>query len=262
MKRKTEEANSLSGDVDEFLHRVRKDNDNNSAIKKVEDAGFNAGEVNWPTINKKLGIPLITDVKELHGNSNFILFASLHDNGNEPEYLKYIIANALERSNKKIIVVYEADKSVYKLLNDPKKDVDSKVMQDYLANFSFRDIAKEVIKAFREIQQRYGTDRFEIVPIDLTMKEREDKVLLLQKRDSIIAKTALEMYETYKDNIVLVYAGVRHIIDILSIIIDRSYIMKMESVKKEAIKKDVSVFVPIENMERFALKLLNLLKSN
>ena len=94
------------------------------------------------------------------------------------------------------------------------------------------------------------------------MKEREDLVLLLQKRDSIIAKTALDMYETYKDNIVLVYAGLRHIIDILSIIIDRSYIMKMESVKKEAIKKDVSVFVPTENMELFALELLNLLKYN
>jgi len=190
------------------------------------------------------------------------LFASRHDNGNEPEDLKYIIADALERSNKKIIVVYEADKSAYKLLNDPKKDVDSKVMQDYLANFSFPRIVKEVIKAFREIQQKYGTDRFEIVPIDLTMKEREDLVLLLQKRNSIIAKTALEMYETYKGNIVLVYVGLGHIIDILGIIIDRSYIMKMESVKKEAIKKDVSVYVPTENMEQFALKLLNMLKYN
>jgi len=255
-KRKTEEANSLSGGVDEFLHIVRKD-DNNSAIKKVEDAGFNAREVNWHTITKMLDIPLITDVKKLPVNSNFILFASRHDNRNEVKDLKDIIVDELKRSNKKIIVAYEADKSLYKLLNNPKKDV-GEVMQDHrLANFGYPDIVKEVIKAFREIQQKYGTDRFEIVPIDLTMKEREDLVLLLQKRDAIIAKTALKMYETYKDTIVLVYAGAKHIEDILDIMID---IMKMERVKKEEIKKDVSVFVPTENMESFALGLLNLLR--
>jgi len=250
-KRKTEEANSLSGCVDEFLHGVRRD----------EDAGFNAREVNWHTMTKMLDIPLITDVKKLPGNSNFILFASLHDNRNEVKDLKYIIVDELERSNKKIIVAYEicSNKRVYKLLNNPKKDVDSVMQDHHLANFGYPDIVMEVIKAFREIQQKYGTDRFEIVPIDLTMKEREDNVLLLQKRDAIIAKTALKMYETYKDAIVLVYAGARHIIDILDIMID---IMKMESVKKEEIKKDVSVFVPTENMELFALKLLNSLKSN
>jgi len=72
-------------------------------------------------VAKKLGIPVISDVNELRGNSNFILFASLHNNRNEPKYLKDIIADELERSNKKIIVVYEADKSAYKLLNDPKR---------------------------------------------------------------------------------------------------------------------------------------------
>jgi len=204
------------------------------------------------TITEMLGIPLITDAKELHGNSNFILFASRHDNRNEVKDLKYIIVDALERSNKKIIVAAEdfSDEIVYKLLNNPKTDVDSKVMQDYIATFSYPDIAKEEIKAFREIQQKYGTDRFEIVPIGATIKDTEDmlknkisKEKFDKERDAIIAEAVLKLYETYKDTItLLVYTGAIHSIDILK------NIMKMESVKKEEIKKDVSVFVPPENI--------------
>jgi len=201
-------------------------------------------------ITKMLDIPLIRDVKELHGDPNFILFASRHDNRNEATYLKNIIVDVLERSNKKIIVAAEdfSDESVYKLLNDPKMDVDSKVMQAYLATFSYPDIAKEVIKAFREIQQKYGTDRFEIVPIGATIKDTEDmlenkisKEKFFKERDATMLGAALKLYETNKDTAtLLVYAGAIHIIDILK------NIMSIEGVKKEEIKKNVGVFVPPE----------------
>ena len=204
------------------------------------------------TITKMLDIPLIRDVKELHGDSNFILFASKHDNRNEATYIKNIIVDVLERSNKKIIVAAEdfSDESVYNLLNDPKMGSDSKVMQAYLATFSYPDIAKEVINAFREIQQKYGTDRFEIIPIGATIKDTKDmlenkisKEKFFKERDAIMVESALKLYETNKDtDTLLVYAGAIHIIDILK------NIMKIESVKKEEIKKNVSVFVPPENI--------------
>jgi len=207
------------------------------------------------TIAAMLGIPLITDAKELHGNSNFILFASRHNNRNEVEYLKNIIIDALERSNKKVIVAAEdfSDEFTYKLLNNPKMDVDSNVMQHYIATFSYPDIAKERIKAFREIQQKYGTDRFEIVPIGETIEDRRDmlknkisKEKFNKERDAIIAKAALKLYETYEGTITLiVYTGVIHSIDILK------KIMKMENVKKEEIKRDVSVFVPPEEIIQY-----------
>ena len=201
------------------------------------------------TIAAMLGIPLITDAKELHGNSNFILFASRHNNRNEVEYLKNIIIDALERSNKKVIVAAEdfSDEFTYKLLNNPKMDVDSNVMQHYIATFVYPDIAKDVIKAYREIQQKYGTDRFEIVQIGETIEDRIDMLKNIseeefnKKRHAIIAKAALKLYETYEGTITLiVYTGARHTIDILK------KIMKMESVKKEEIKRDVRVFVPPE----------------
>jgi len=230
-------------------------------IKKLEEPKFKTKNVGIEapisglpgllhTITEMLGIPLITNAKELHGNSNFILFASRHDNRNEVEYLKNIIIDALERSNKKIIVAVEdfSDEIVYKLLNNPKMDVDSKVMQDYIATFSYPDIAKEVIKAFREIQQKYGTDRFEIVPIGATIKDTKDMLEnkiseeeFNKKRDAIMLSDTLKLYEVNKDAaILLVYAGAIHIIDILK------NINSIEGVKNEERKENIRVFVPPE----------------
>ena len=202
------------------------------------------------TMAKMLNIPLIRDVKELNGDPNLILFASRHDNKNEATYLKNIIFDELEKSNKKIIVAAEdfSDESVYKLLNNPRIGLDTKIMQSHIATFSHPDIAKEVIKAFREIQQKYGTDRFEIVPIGATIKDTKDMLEnkiseeeFNKRRDAIMLSDTLKLYEVNKDAaILLVYAGAIHIIDILK------NINGIEGVKNEEIKENIRVFVPPE----------------
>jgi len=201
-------------------------------------------------ITEMLNIPLIRDVKELNGDPNLILFASRHDNKNEATYLKNIIVDELEKSNKKIIVAAEdfSDESVYKLLNNPRIGLDTKIMQYHIATFKYPDIAEEEIKVFREIQQRYGTDRFEIVPIGATIKDTKDMLEnkiseeeFNKKRDAIMLSDTLKLYEANKDAaILLVYAGAIHIIDILK------NIKGIEGVKNEEIKENVRVFVPRE----------------
>ena len=221
-------------------------------VKKPKEHVFETilpGDIIY-TMAKMLNIPLIRDVKELNGDPNLILFASRHDNKNEATYLKNIIFDELEKSNKKIIVAAEdfSDESVYKLLNNPRIGLDTKIMQYHIATFSHPDIAKEVIKAFREIQQKYGTDRFEIVPIGATIKDTKDMLEnkiseeeFNKKRDAIMLSDTLKLYEVNKDAaILLVYAGAIHIIDILK------NIKGIEGVKNEEIKENIRVFVPPE----------------
>jgi len=140
---------------------------------------------------KKLGIPVILDVNELHGN--FILFArtpdmieEADDNIIEVEYLKKAILAVLE-SNQKIVLAYEApsDSTLKKALNDPK-------MLRFLRNSDiFPETFKKEFDVFIEIEEKYK-DRFEIEPIGLFENDTKNS-----DREAFV-KQALDLYERYK----------------------------------------------------------------
>jgi len=98
------------------------------------------------------------------------------------------------------------------------------------------------------VLHKYGTDRFEIVPIDLTTKEMADKLRGLisedeyqKKRYENIVNNVLNRYAK-KDNdntVFLVFTGADHVPDI--------YQALMKNEKKEEIDKHVCVFLAPES---------------
>ena len=215
------------------------------------------------TRTEMLGIPLITDAKELRENlkelrENFVLFATTpdsiktaDDNSIEVEYLKNAILAALE-SNQKIVLAYEAlrDPSVKKALNNPG------LLRSLRHLGIFPETVNKEFDVFIEIEENHiNKDSFEIEPIGLFKDE--------------IVKEALDLFKRYKDTstalsytdddinlhkiyirdkdapTVLFYTDVINVIYILGEIENN---IKEGSIKKEDTAK-ICVFVPPKNQD-------------
>jgi len=199
---------------------------------------------------KKLGIPLISNEKELQ-EKNLILFASKHNNTNEGKHLENILNRLLEDGKKRAIVLFEtiSDPVIKELLNNPKTDRET-IQKHYIPMFGFQEAAGNVVFALINVLHEYGTDRFEIVPIDVTTKEMADRLTGLiseeeyeKKRYENIVKNVLSLYAEKRDNdntVLFVFTGADHVLDI--------YQALMKNEKKEEIDKHVCVFVAPESL--------------
>jgi len=200
---------------------------------------------------KKLGIPLFSNEKELPlEGKDLILFASKHNNTKEGEYLENILNRLLEDGKKRVIVLFEtvSDPAINELLNNPEADEET-IKKYYIPMFGFPEAAGNIVFALRNVLHKYGTDRFEIVPIDVTPKVMADKLRGLISDDEYqkiryetIVNNVLKWYAEKKntDNTVLLaFTGGDHTLDI--------YKELMKNGKKEEIDKRVGVFVAPES---------------
>jgi len=198
----------------------------------------------------KLGIPLISNEKELQ-SKNLILFASKHNNTKEGNHLENILNRLLEDGKKRVIVLFEtiSDPAIKELLNNPKTDLET-IQKHYIPMFGFQEAAGNVVFALINVLHKYGTDRFEIVPIDVTPKEMADRLIGLisedeyeKKRYENIVKNVLSMYAEKRDSdntVLLAFTGADHVLDI--------YQALMKNEMKEEIDKHVCVFVAPESL--------------
>jgi len=199
---------------------------------------------------KKSGILLTSDEKELQGKK-LILFASKHNNTKEGEHLENILNKLLEDGKKRVIVLFEtiSDPVIKELLNNPKTDRET-IQKHYIPMFGFQEAAGNVVFALINVLHEYGTNMFEIVPIDVTTKEMADRLTGLisedeyeKKRYENIVKNVLSLYAEKRDNdntVLLVFTGADHVLDI--------YQALMKNEKKEEIDKHVCVFVAPESL--------------
>ena len=125
-------------------------------------------------------------------------------------------------------------------------------------SFFLKKIARELIKAFNEIQQKYSRDRFEIKPFDITyaeqiefqfvlvaqalslamqaktIEEHNPLVEILKNRNALIVNNLLDLLRTYEDNNNLViWTGAVHVLDLITRLKEI-----MESENKDRIAKD------------------------
>ena len=180
-----------------------------------------------------------------------ILFASKHNNTKEGEHLENILNKLLEDGKKRVIVLFEtiSDPVIKELLNNPKTDRET-IQKHYIPMFGFQEAAGNVVFALINVLHEYGTDRFEIVPIDVTTKEMADRLTGLisedeyeKKRYENIVKNVLSLYAEKRDNdntVLFVFTGADHVLDI--------YQALMKNEKKEEIDKHVCVFVAPESL--------------
>jgi len=172
---------------------------------------------------KKFNIPLISNEKELP-LKKLILFASKHNNTKEGEHLENILNRLLE-DGKKVIVLFEtiSDPPLKELLNNPKTDEET-IKKYYIPMFGFPEAAGNVVFALRRVLHKYGTDRFEIVPIDVTSKEMADRLNGLisedeyeKKRYENIVKNVISRYAEKRDSdntVLLAFTGADHVQEI------------------------------------------------
>jgi len=198
---------------------------------------------------EKEGIPLTSDEKELQGKK-LILFASKHNNTKEGEHLENILNRLLEDGKKRVIVLFEtvSDPAINELLNNPEADEET-IKKYYIPMFGFPEAAGNVVSALRRVLHGYGTERFEIVPIDVTSKEMTDRLTGLiseeeyeKNRYETIVNNVLKWYAEKKDSndtILLAFTGADHVLDI--------YKKLIKNEKKEEIDKYVGVFVAPES---------------
>jgi hypothetical protein len=198
---------------------------------------------------EKEGIPLTSDEKELKGKK-LILFASKHNNTKEGEHLENILNRLLEDGKKRVIVLFEtiSDPAINELLNNPEADEEI-IKKYYIPMFGFPEAAGNVVSALRRVLHRYGTERFKIVSIDVTLKEMADRLAGLISEDEYeknryenIVNNVLKWYAEKKNNdntVLLAFTGGDHTLDI--------YKELMKNGKKEEIDKYVGVFVAPES---------------
>jgi len=198
---------------------------------------------------KKEGIPFTSNEKELEWEK-LILFASEHSNTKEGEHLENILNRLLEDGKKRVIVLFEtiSDPAINELLNNPEADEEI-IKKYYIPMFGFPEAAGNVVSALRRVLHRYGTERFKIVSIDVTLKEMADRLAGLISEDEYeknryetIVNNVLKWYAEKKNNdntVLLAFTGGDHTLDI--------YKELMKNEKKEEIDKLVGVFVAPES---------------
>jgi len=202
-----------------------------------------------------LGIPIVS--VEESSSYPIVIFASEHNHyKTEPCDIKKILLQKLSSGKKTILGLefYSDDES---LLNDPKRNLSDKTLDVHLSVLLFEKIARELIKVFNEIQQKYSRDRFEIKPFDITyaeqiefqfvfvaqalslamqvktLEEHNPLVEILKNRNALIVNNLLDLLRTYEDNNKVIWTGEYHAEDLLTKLKEIT-----ESENKDRIAKD------------------------
>jgi len=98
----------------------------------------------------------------------------------------------------------------------------------------YKETISGLLKVFNEIQQTYSRDRFEIKLFDLEDTE------FGKKRNTQIVKNILDLLKTHGDDNLVFYAGMVHVVDLLT-----KFKEIKESGNNEGIKIDnVAVYLP------------------
>jgi len=203
-----------------------------------------------------LGIPIVS--VEESSSYPIVIFASEHNHyKTEPCDIKEILLQKLSSGKKTILGLefYSDDES---LLNDPKRNLSDKTLDVRLSVLLFEKIARELIKVFNEIQQKYSRDRFEIKPFDITyaeqiefqfvfvaqalslamqaktLEEYNPLVEILKNRNALIVNNLLDLLRTYEyNNNLVIWTGEYHAEDLLTKLKEIT-----ESENKDRIAKD------------------------
>jgi len=235
--KRVDSTNALSGDLDPYFITVRK----------------------LEALCGALGMRIVSNVEELNPDST-VIFASPHDNYNEPKELKEILLQKLNSCDKKVILGLEffSDKYFEDLLNDPKRNLNDEHFNKIISFMTYGKTVSGLVKAFNEIQKEYPRERFEIKPFDLGFKEavlplkhaeetgdKEEVKEYYKSRNAKIVEKILDLLKIYggDDNLV-VYTGTFHIVDLLTKLKEI-----IESGNKDGIKiNNIVVFLTPEDL--------------
>jgi len=200
---------------------------------------------------KDLGIPIVSSAKELNSDS-IVIFASNHKDYTETQEINKILLQKLN-SNKKTILGFEFFPDFEDLVNDPKRNLTDEKFNKLLSSMDYKETISGLLKVFNEIQQTYSRDRFEIKLFDLAyteiflgrlidkiMEDAGEETEFDKERDTQIVANILDLLKTHADDNLVFYAGMVHVVDLLT-----KFKEIKESGNKEGIKIDnVAVYLP------------------
>jgi len=224
-------TNTWKSISDKFKEMVRRSQGDDSSNKHAETGTYpiTVGE-KFEMLCKDLGISIVSSVEKLNPDS-IVIFASYHSYYKiEAPALEYILLRKLN-SGKKTILGVEFPKDFADLLNDPKRNFSTDNKFNLVLNSE--PVFRRFVEVFREIQQKYSRDMFEVKPFDVKLKEkaRLNMAMVLlnetrtmesleafkkydEKRNTEIVKNILYLLKKY-DNLV-VWTGAFHVEGLLT----------------------------------------------